>query len=1289
MAGHPPPPPPPGALFGEKYLDIPTQRILVLGLLAASQAIKFGEFTASLVEHDGPSASLLFLKWTFLDAILLWFLPYLRIPRLQFDQRARIAQITLLTGFNYVLFGNYVIFLGKFLPSPIRAIMGLFEYDELTISQRRVKIQDVIDYGAHLLGQHTVRITPIGAAIFNPDSLPFCLANPSVGVLIPILLNNSKSLSLLQYSIAPLGDKGPRDYINVTSRELNKMQSIAAAYFAEQDRLLGSAESDEDDEDDDDELDEGDGALASRVRTPQSQLKMMISSSSYATLLARKKLEKTQTMRYLRITRPGTVRLERILDNTYADVRIRRYSGKIDTAVVECPSAVFKTGDLAPLQCTGGTKQVFIDVRGTTPLTLQWHRVIGGKKEHFTVEGIEGGSESRGLPLAQEVKIPLDLPLNVQGLHVYTLETVTDGVGNVVDLPFATSHESDVQKSITVLGRSSVSFRGCGTGPDRTVDLLQGKEGTITIAFNNLDPADGPWTVTISFQPVDSNKGRKGWTKEFASQSGKKTLTIGVTEPGEYTIIKVQGKTCPGDILSPETCRVIEQPKPTAEITFQGIQECSSDTGVSATALLHGTPPFVLVYTEKHDKNPPKTLVKTFNSARGEIVLKPERSGSYTYTFIHISDRNYQRVPIAGTPSTTRHVHPLASANFVRGVGGGGMTKPADSRIHTSNCEGDFVEVSLDLSGTPPFVVDLQLVGPKGSELRSFRSLNETRETVEVPILPEFRETGGTMEIDLVSVTDANGCRRALDTTGISVFVKRVKPTIKFYSTDSTREALILDTETAHLPLRLTGDGPWDVSYQITDPAEADAGSRGPTGRVARIRSANANLDVKQPGLYTLTNVKDSHCPGRVIQEQSTYLVKTIQRPFAVFGEDAGKLSLEGIIVRPPVCEGNEDFVDIQLQGRPPFQVIYEYAGQSRERRMQDRITFNSIQNTSNLQLKTSETGHHEYHIAKVGDSAYPLVSSPELRRLSGLVLAQDVLARPSAHFKSSGTGSVCLNDKFIPKATHGSDGIVILHGQPPFKLDLAIKDLATSSVVTESVEVSSHEWKLELPNYTFKTVGPHIITIESFEDSSQCPPSTVELGPQSFRIDVAETAAILPFERREDFCVGDVLQFQLEGNAPWKIDYRFDGKLISATSKIPKFSRVAEKPGMFEIVSIAHQQASCQSSVSDLHMNIRPLPSARVSQGKNVIEDLREGEQAEIVFTLIGEPPFTFTYQRASLESHKGTHRILETHTVSGVMTYEYSIFSALEGTWTVTFISDKYCRYPPVASNSKFESI
>ena len=73
-------------------------------------------------------------------------------------------------------------------------------------------------------------------------------------------------------------------------------------------------------------------------------------------------------------------------------------------------------------------------------------------------------------------------------------------------------------------------------------------------------------------------------------------------------------------------------------------------------------------------------------------------------------------------------------------------------------------------------------------------------------------------------------------------------------------------------------------------------------------------------------------------------------------------------------------------------------------------------------------------------------------------------------------------------------------------------------------------------------------------------------------------------------------------------------------------------------------------------------------------------GDQAEITFTLVGEPPFTFTYQRAEVSLKKGgkSGKVLETHTVSGVTTKEYSIFSAMEGTQSQehgSFTSDISC--------------
>lgn len=105
---------------------------------------------------------------------------------------------------------------------------------------------------------------------------------------------------------------------------------------------------------------------------------------------------------------------------------------------------------------------------------------------------------------------------------------------------------------------------------------------------------------------------------------------------------------------------------------------------------------------------------------------------------------------------------------------------------------------------------------------------------------------------------------------------------------------------------------------------------------------------------------------------------------------------------------------------------------------------------------------------------------------------------------------------------------------------------------------------------------------------------------------------------------------------------------------------------------------------MSDVRFSVHSLPSASVARGSNIYQDIHEGkvfgttitkhyltrgtgDQAEVVFSLIGTPPFTFTYQRSEPPSKKGGKlgKVLETHTVSGVTSNEYSIFTALEGTF------------------------
>ena len=268
-----------------------------------------------------------------------------------------------------------------------------------------------------------------------------------------------------------------------------------------------------------------------------------------------------------------------------------------------------------------------------------------------------------------------------------------------------------------------------------------------------------------------------------------------------------------------------------------------------------------------------------------------------------------------------------------------------------------------------------------------------------------------------------------------------------------------------------------------------------------------------------------------------------------------------------------------------------------------------SIQRSMRFTLDTTSPGRMFYKVLDVGDAAYPLHSaSPEPDRLR---FEQLVLERPSAWFMNNERLSYCLGDALSPVVpSYKEEGLIALRGTPPFTLDLAIRNLGTSAVQLETVNVPTNEWALNVASYLFTSVGQHIVEIQAVRDANGCDFAPADPTRRSIWVDVAETAAIVPYDRRLDYCVGDALQFQLEGTPPWRVQYDFNGRRVTAPSKTSQFRRVAGSAGTFSVVSIAHQRNMCQTPVNDLHVRIHEIPSAQVSNGKKFIEDIREGEQ-------------------------------------------------------------------------------
>jgi len=437
---------------------------------------------------------------------------------------------------------------------------------------------------AHLAGQHTVRMSPISTAQLNPYSQRFCLDASSNSVLVPILLNNSNPTSL-RYSITPLGyteSSGSRiESVTLSTRDLKAIENA----HLERSRVTKTAKQEfyDDNIDDYDDEYENDDSRDAPSSLPR--------------------LQKTQSIVHIRLSKPGTIHLKGISDTTGVDARIS-YPSEI--TIAPCPRAQFVDGDTltrgdnikcaAPgLNTLGEDKDVHLtlSIFGVPPLSLKWFKEINGRREYFIVEGIE--TEYTSPPETstslynspQEVRVPLTVSAEAFGIHTYVLESVTDALGNVEHLSSSWSpakygdqspeSNAKISRSLRVLHRPTMAFKGCG--PQKPAALRISSNVSLVISAQEADDLDSPWEVKVRYQPPTDeygksvNKRLRPWQQTIQTQSGMRDLTVEADSPGDYTIIDIKGKYCEGDVLSPETCTVVELPKPAAEIEWRRIHE--------------------------------------------------------------------------------------------------------------------------------------------------------------------------------------------------------------------------------------------------------------------------------------------------------------------------------------------------------------------------------------------------------------------------------------------------------------------------------------------------------------------------------------------------------------------------------------------------------------------------------------------------------------------------------------------------------------------------------------------
>lgn len=323
-----------------------------------------------------------------------------------------------------------------------------------------------------------------------------------------------------------------------------------------------------------------------------------------------------------------------------------------------------------------------------------------------------------------------------------------------------------------------------------------------------------------------------------------------------------------------------------------------------------------------------------------------------------------------------------------------------------------------------------------------------------------------------------------------------------------------------------------------------------------------------------------------------------------------------------------------------------------------------SAQETGILHM-ASQPGQHKYTILAIKDAHYDF-DQKLLQSSTGLFsVEQEVFGKPTAGFHASSRFSYCVGQTF--KASRENTATIEFVGQGPFEVDLEVGPPGGGRPLYKKTitNIKGNSWKVDLPDHTFSHVGPQLLQITSVRDSSGCPAEILNDDSLYLGIDVLETASITPVSEREDYCVGDMLEFVLGGKSRLRLSTgpvltecllqeRRRGMLRRSNympgSKMPElmslFSsqvqiRQEDAPSCREQASVLpfsgksrrtgnqigfkqEQQGSyltgtglavmtdreptpasqCSTSVEDIHRKIHPLPKAKIEEGKPWLQE-------------------------------------------------------------------------------------
>lgn len=190
-------------------------------------------------------------------------------------------------------------------------------------------------------------------------------------------------------------------------------------------------------------------------------------------------------------------------------------------------------------------------------------------------------------------------------------------------------------------------------------------------------------------------------------------------------------------------CTVYTPARPTVDVSLDPITDaCAGEVGLKAIFAMSGEAPYRILYSVQHGSSRPVQKTKTIRLSREEMEFRPEQTGSFTYKFISLSDANYDSIPIDRVVQQT--VHPLAGVKF----------SEAGKEQRVWSCEGDKVQVPVELKGIAPWKVEYKVVGEK--DVITVNDVRDIKHTLDVTIPPKTAKQGGSFTVSIGTYPPSN-----------------------------------------------------------------------------------------------------------------------------------------------------------------------------------------------------------------------------------------------------------------------------------------------------------------------------------------------------------------------------------------------------------------------------------------------------------------------------------------------------------------------------------------------------